>query len=232
MWLLILDCFQGGGDVDSGDSGDTGEPVVEVPQGECGAFWGLSEVGRAWDYDFVPDEWIEGWNEHYVVRQDEWNGRVVWVAYNEGKRDTGSARHKWRKERWFLCDADGVWLVHGWTSWTTWRDMDREDMSWTDAMPEPGFLYPLHPEVGDSWQSTGEIHHIDDATGLEISVTSLEAEHTITGTGAVRTPLETFTDALVLESGPIGSTETTRSWLVEGIGLVADDTWLLTAYVR
>lgn len=228
MWVLLLECLQGGGAVD-----DTAEPrdtggVFPVEEG-CGDFWGVDALGRHWRYDFVPDEWIEGWNEYDVVREDVWNGQPAWVVYNEGKRDTGSARHRWKKERWYVCDSVGIWLVHGTTTWSTWRGFEREDYVYTDAMAEPGFLYPASVREGDSWDSTGAIDHIDDATGALISTTSLEAWNEVVGTESVHVPSGTF-DALILSSGQPGSSTSTTSWLVPGIGLLADDTWELSHY--
>ena len=229
MWILLLECFRGGGTVDSGDTGDSGfEPEPGVTD-FCGDFWGTDDLGKHWEYTFVPDEWITGWNDYDVVRTDEHNGRVVWVQWNEGKRDTGSARHRWRKERWFACDEEGIWLVHGTTTWTTWRQLDREDYAYVDVMSEPGFLYPAVIEEGMSWESTGTIQHVDAETGTLISETSLAGVHEVVGMESIRVPHATY-DALVLESGPEGSQAVTTSWLVPGIGVIADDTWLLSRY--
>ncbi|HJN72834.1 MAG TPA: hypothetical protein QGF58_02770 [Myxococcota bacterium] len=233
MWVLLLECFRGGGDIDSAAPLDTGDTANESGS-YCGSFWRIDQLGTRWEYDFVPDEWMEGWNKLEVVREDTYNGAVAWVVYNEGKRDTGSARHRWTKERWYVCDKEGIWLVYGTTTWTTRRDAgrrasDREDYVYTDNLAEPAFLFPAAVHLGDTWESTGTIHHVDVDTGAEISTTSLEGVHEVVSEANKVVPNGTY-ETLVLESRLPGSADVRTSWLVPGVGLVADDTWLLSFF--
>ncbi len=223
--MNCTDC--GSGPDDSGDTAESNDSTVAPWVDDCGSFWPHDDVGLLRDYDYTTsDGWTTGSKTIEVLREDTWNGERAWVHWETGKKSTGSARHRWESERWYVCDIEGVWLVGGHTKYTTVRDLEKDQYQHEDLLEAPAFVAPRQVQADSYWYSTGVVIHIDDEDGHEISRTVLEAEHQAVGRSSHRVRAGTF-DAVEVQSGTPGTTDPDTRWLSSGLGEIENENWEL-----
>lgn len=225
-----MNCVDCGAPLDSGESGLPFDSSVAPWVDDCGFFWPHDDVGLVREFDYTTsDGWTSGEKTIEVLREDVWEGQRAWVHWETGRKNTGSARHRWETERWYVCDIEGVWYVGGHTKYTTVRDLEKDQYEYADVVEEPAFVAPRKVEADSYWYSTGVVIHVSDEDGSEISRTVLEAEHVGVGRTNHRIRAGTF-DAVQIHSGVPGTTDPDTRWLSPGLGEIENENWELSWY--
>lgn len=219
LGLTALAC-SGGKDAEGDDSGAVTEPVVDGGTGVCSTWTGFV-AGRTWRYA----------TDSAAATQAEWRDTVTTLdadgavsLHQELLQTTSGTTYTSVTDTQYRCEPDGLWLLGTQSAWVSTVD-GVETEGWLDGTwTAEGPVQPRGLAVGTRWEWAYDYSY---TASYGDSADSGRVETEVEASAPISVPAGEYAAVQLFQTTESGAS--LRSWVADGVGLVANESVELVA---